>query len=142
MSYATVADLYVYGAPEKAFGQLSTLAKDAALDSASNDVDSYIRGRYSMPLIEWDTSITEATCRIAAYNLLNVRGYNPAAGADINIKDRYDQSIAWLRLVQKQQAHPNVVPQPDNSPAWNQPFVITGSVVNLSTGAKSRIRGW
>lgn len=141
-SYATLADLYVYGAPQKAFGQLSDPTKDAALEAASNDVDTYLRGRFSLPLIAWDSSITEATCRIASYNLLSVRGYNPASGADVNILDRYNQTMVWLNKVQKQQAHPNVTPQPNNTPDWNQPTVISSSVVNLATGATSRNRGW
>lgn len=142
MPYATVAELYVYGAPEKAFGQLSTPTKEAALAAASNDVDTYLRGRYSLPLSAWDSSITEATCRIAAYNLLSVRGYNPASGSDVNIQDRYNAAIAWLRLVQKQQAHPNVTPAQIDTPNWNQPTVISSSVVNLATGAKGTNRGW
>lgn len=140
--YATVDELYVYGAPEKAFGQLTLGQKQGALESASRDVDTYLRGRYSLPLIEWDTSITEATCRIAAYNLFSVRGYNPASGSDVNIKDRYDQAMTWLNKVQKQQAHPNVTPQPNNTPDWNQPVVISSSVINLATGASAQKRGW
>lgn len=141
-AYASTADLYVYGAPEKAFGQLTSGQKDGALESASRDVDTYLRGRFSLPLLAWDTSITEATCRVAAYNLLSVRGYNPASGSDVNIKDRYDQSISWLVKVQKQQAHPNVTPQPNNTPDYNQPTVLSSSVVNLATGATRSNRGW
>lgn len=141
-AYATVDELYVYGAPEKAFGQLTPGQKTGAIESASRDVDTYLRGRYSLPLTEWDTSITEATCRIAAYNLFSVRGYNPASGSDVNIKDRYDQAMTWLNKVQKQQAHPNVTPQPNNTPDWNQPVVISNSVINLASGATANKRGW
>jgi len=142
MSYATEADLYTYGAPQQAFGQLLLATKLAALQSASEIVDTYLRGRYSLPLLAWDISVTEATSRIAAYNLLNIRGYNPASGSDVNLETRYNQAIDWLKLVQKQQAHPNVTPQPNNVPDWNQPVVLSSSVVNLGTGATARKRGW
>lgn len=141
-SYATVSELYVYGAPEKSFGQLSTLQKEGALESASREVDTYLRARYSLPLSAWDNSITEATCRIASYNLLSIRGYNPASGSDVNIKDRRDQAIAWLVKVEKQQAHPNVTTAQIDSPDLCQPTVISSSVINLSTGATARKRGW
>ena len=140
--YAALPDLYTHGAPEKAFGQLEEYQKNNAIIAASSVVDSFLRGRYSLPLLDWDIAITEATCRIAAYNLLVARGYNPAAGSDPNILDRYNQAMMWLEKVQKQQAHPNIVAQPDNSPNYDQPTVITSSVVNLGTGATSRNRGW
>ncbi len=142
MSYATIADLYIYGAPQKAFGQLTTDQLTGGLESASNILDTYFRGRYSLPLVVWDVSVKEATCRIAAYNLLSVRGYNPASGSDVNIKDRYDEAIAWAVRVEKQQAHPNVTPQQHETPDYNQPMVVSTSVVNVGTGAISKNRGW
>jgi phage gp36-like protein len=141
-SYATEAELYVYGAPQKAFGQLTNGQILGALESASRDVDTYLRGRFSLPLSAWDSSITESTCRIAAYNLLSIRGYNPASGSDVNVKDRYDQTMSWLNKVQKQQAHPNVTPAQIDTPDYNQPVVISSSVVDLSTGLRRTNRGW
>lgn len=142
MSYASLADLYTLGAPEKSFGQLTDTQKLAALESASTIVDTYLRGRYSLPLLAWGFSITEATCRIAAYNVLSVRGFNPAVGGDSNIRSRYEDAMKFLDKVQRQQAHPDLTPQPDNSPSHDQPFVITSSVVNVATGAIRRTRGW
>lgn len=141
-SYATVAQLYIYGAPEKSFGQLSTEQKEGAITAASDVVDTYFRGRYQLPLVTWDISVTENTCRIAAYNLLSIRGYNPASGADVNILSRYEQAIEWLNKVQRQQAHPNVTPSFADSPTYHQPMVISSSVVNLATGSTARNRGW
>lgn len=140
--YASVSDLYVYGAPEKAFGQLTLAMKEAALASASSVVDSFYRARFALPLVTWDLPTTEATCRIAAFNLLNIRGYNPAAGSDENILERYKQALAWLEKVQKQQAHPDVVPQPSQLQTYHQPFVQSSSVVNLATGATGANRRW
>ncbi len=36
---------------------------------------------------------------LAAYALLSRRGYKPSAGADDNIKARYDAAVAWLEAV-------------------------------------------
>jgi phage gp36-like protein len=142
MGYATITDLYTYGAPQKAFGQLTNTVLQAALDSASNYADGYLRNRWSLPLISWDTSITEIVCRIATYNLLSTRGFNPASGGDSNVEDRWKRAIRDLELIEKQQITPLVTPQPDNSPGHDQPYVTSFSVINLSTGGTGPNRGW
>lgn len=143
-AYATRAQLYVHGAPSKAFGAIPTADQDAALEAASRVLDTYFRGRYPvLPLTSWDSSVIENVSKIAAYELLSgARGFNPAAGADSNILERYNQAIAWGVRVQKQQAHPDVQPLATQSNNYDQPRVISSSVSNLSTGSTSRNRGW
>ena len=143
-SYAQIADLTTYGLPATALQSpnLPVQVQQAALDDASAIADSYLRGRYSLPLLAWGTDLTQAVCRIAAYNLLSVRGYNPAAAADVNIRDRYTDAIDWLNKVQRQAVHPNVTPQPSQTPQYNQPFVTSFSVISTATGQKAPQRGW
>lgn len=141
-SYAQLDDLYRYGAPASTFGTISAGDQQAGLDEASSQVDEFIAARYPLPLISWPVSITEYTCRIATWNLLSVRGYNPALGGDTNIQVRYDKAIACLTLIQKQQLHPAVVAQPDKAPTYEQPAVYTSSVVNVGTGSTDTTRGW
>lgn len=142
MGYAQLADLYRYGAPATAFGSISDADRQAGLDEASAKIDEFLGARYPLPLISWPTSITEFACRIATWNLLSVRGYNPALTGDSNIKDRYDDAIRQLTLIQKQQLHPNVVAQPNQVATFEQPAVYTSSVVDLGTGATDNDRGW
>lgn len=144
MGYAQLADLYRYGAPATAFGDISDADLQAGLDDASTRVDEFLAARYPLPLISWPSSITEYTCRIAAWNLISGRGYNPAVGneGDQNLKSRYDDAIARLTLIQKQQLHPAVVAQPAQAPAYAQPEVFSSSVVNVGTGACDSSRGW
>lgn len=141
MSYATPTNLITSGLPATALGTLTAAQQQAALDNASAEVDSYLRGRYPLPLQAWGAEITMATCVIAAYNVMNVRGYNPASGADVNLSDRYLNTIAWLRDVQKRAAHPNVTPAYDPAPIYAQPVVISSSVVD-ATGRTGPSRGW
>lgn len=142
MGYAVLADLYRYGAPATAFGDISTSDQQAGLDEASAKVDEFLGARYPLPLISWPTSITEYACRIAAWNLISVRGYNPAMGGDENLRARYDDAIRQLTLIQKQQMHPNVVPQPNQNVTFEQPAVYTFSAVDMGTGATDNDRGW
>lgn len=142
--YASLAQLYVHGAPQRAFGSISDADKEAALEAASETIDTYFRGRFPLPLVTWDHSVVENTCKIAAYELISgARGYNPAAGADTSLLDRYNQAISWCVKVQKQQAHPNVTASvADTTPRHTQPMVMSSSVVNLATGQTAKNRGW
>lgn len=144
MGYATVSDLTTYGLPANALGQLSPTMQQAQLDNASKKVDTYLRGRYPLPLITWGTEITEAVCVLAAYTVIAVRGFNPSSGADVVLRDRYLDTVNWLIRVQKQQAHPDVTTTPSASEAqsFNQPTVISSSVVNLASGSTDTKRGW
>jgi phage gp36-like protein len=142
VGYATLADLTTYGLPATALGQLTAGQQQAALDQASKRADNYLRGRYALPLVAYDTDLTELVCRIAAFNLLCIRGYNPAAAADVNIKQRHDMAIRDLELVQKQQMHLNVTPAPSQVPDYDQPTLISSSVVNVGSGATGSNRGW
>ncbi len=142
MGYASLSDLTVYGLPATALGDLSTTQQQDALDNASAEVDSYLRGRYALPLVAWGVEVTKATCVLAAYALMSVRGYEPGGGADATLYQRYQDTLTWLRAVQRQAAHPNVTPASNQVPGWNQPYVISSSVIDLSTGRRAPNRGW
>lgn len=143
-SYAALADLYRFGAPATAFSTISIADQQAALDNASAKIDEFLTARYPLPLISWPVSITEYAARIAAYNVLSVRGYNPAIGneGDTNLKSRYDDAIRMLTLIQKQQMHPAVVAQPNQAATYEQPAVYSFSCVNVGSGATGSDRGW
>lgn len=143
--YAQISDLITYGLPSTALGVLTTTQQNAALEQASRKLDSFFAARYGndgVPLLEWDTNVTEACAKIAAYDLLVVRGFNPASGADINIRNRHDDAMRWAEKVQKQQAHPRLVPAVPTQPTYQQASVVSQSVVNLSTGRRCFNRGW
>jgi len=124
--YANVAQFFVYGLPPTARGGLTDDQINAALVSASATMDSKFRGRYAMPLTAWGAEVSKYCCWLAAFELLSgVRGYNPAAGADVNIVDRYNQALIWLNDVQRQAAHPDVSPSVDQTPEYFQPTVTT-----------------
>jgi phage gp36-like protein len=140
--YAALGDLTVYGMPATALGNLTTTQQTDALIAASSEMDSYFRGRYSLPFTAWGVEVTECCCKIAAYHLLNIRGYNPASGADVNILNRYTAALMWLREVQRQAAHPDVTPGSGAVPSYNQPLVISYSVIDVQSGARAPSRVW
>ncbi len=141
MAYATPADLTTSGLPATALGSLTPAQQQAALDNASALVDSYLRGRYALPLVAWGVEVTQATCALAAYYALSIRGFNPASGADTLIATRHEQALQWLERVQKRAAHPDVTPAAGNSPTYDQPLVLSSSVTTQG-GRVAATRGW
>lgn len=141
MAYASTADLIALGLPATALGKLPPATVTAALGAATKRVDSYLRGRYALPLTAWGSEITQATAVIAAFELMTVRGMGMSDGADALMLERYRMTIGWLEDVQKKAAHPDVTPQASQSPTYDMPIVITSSVVTMG-GARATNRGW
>ena len=140
--YASRADFFLRGIPSTARGRLSDDQIDGALADASAFMDSKFRGRYALPLVAWGPEITQKCCEVAAYYAMQIRGYNPASGADVNILQRYQLADEWLDKVQRQAAHPDVTPQATQSPTFNRPTVISSSSSVSGGGASGANRGW
>lgn len=139
--YSTTTDLVAVGLPATALGSLTPTQQQDALDGAAGIVDSHLRGRYTLPLVApIPPEITEVTCVIAAWRLMQVRGFNPASPDYVAFRDRYLDAMTWLGKVQRQAAHPAV----NESSGGNtqQPTVISSSVAFLNTGSSLSNRGW
>lgn len=143
--YATLADVQNLGLPAQAIAQMTPAQTTAILQAASDEADGYFTPRYgigSCPLLQWDTSITNAVAKIAAFRMMRVRGYQSNSGADKSFEADYNDAKEFLKAVQHQQITPNVKPASLNLPGSVQPQVVSVSVVDLSTGATRSNRGW
>lgn len=96
--YANLDDLDAYGMQAAALASFPASKRAAALASASEKADSKLGVAFDLPLTAWGTDLRECVCKIAAYDLLSVRGFNPD-GADQNIRDRNADAWKWLREV-------------------------------------------
>ena len=140
--YASIADIFIHGLPTTARGALSDDQLDGALQAASELMDSTFRGRYNLPLLNWGVEVRMVCCWIAAYLVLSgARGFNPAAGADVNIANRYQAAMVWCDQVQRRAKHPDVVESPGKEATYAQPVVISSSVID-QRGRTSGNRGW
>jgi phage gp36-like protein len=127
-SYAVVADLVRFGVNASALASVSSSDQQAALDNASALADSYLGARYSLPLTTYGDDIKRAVCNIAAYDLLCVRGFNPAVGADVNYRMRREDAVRWLELVARQQVTPvGIVAGADQVAVYDEPCVTTST---------------
>jgi phage gp36-like protein len=125
--YCQTSDLITIGINAIALQDVPVPDQQAACQQASDLADSYMRGRYQLPLLSWGSDITYHTAQIAVYLVLKARGYNPSAGADDNVRLGYEDSIKWFEGIQRQNTHPNVTPsvaQPGD-PVYDLPQVRT-----------------
>lgn len=123
--YATQADLARFGVMASATQAIPSASLDAALSSASRVLDSYFRARYSLPLLDWDDSVREKTCWIAAYNVLSMRGFSQDAGRDEQVRMRYESAVAWAEGVERQRVHPRVTQTAVAAPSYQFPQIST-----------------
>lgn len=96
--YAARSQLAQFGLPSGALTGIATADQDAQLQAASVEADTYIARQKKIPLVTWDLALTKAVCKIAAWDLLVVRGVNPD-GPDSVFEKRHDEAIAWLKMV-------------------------------------------
>ena len=140
MSYCTPTNLAQY-LPAAVLSLSSAGQQQQACDDASQEADSYLRGRYQLPLAAWGNDITRYTSWIACYLLAQLVGFAPQAGSDKLIVERYYQAVGWpdragtgwFPGIQRQAIHPDVTPalaSPGN-PVYDLPQVNT-----------SQMRGW
>lgn len=142
--YCTPTDLTTVGINPLALQGISNTELVAACVAASEKADSYLRGRYPLPLLTWGADITLHTAYIAVYLLLSARGYNPSAGADNLIRERYYEAVGypdrpgsgWFPGIQRQAIHPDVTFSNPNPPNFSLPQVRTGGP------SAAPIRGW
>lgn len=108
ITYANLADLATHGLPGAALSSVSDTSKCEALAAASEEADGKLAVVKTLPLVSWGTDLTKAICKIAAYELLSVKGFNPD-GDDANVRDRYLDAMKWLDGIAKGTVAPSVM---------------------------------
>lgn len=126
-AYITAADISRYGVNGAALDMIPSQDIDDVCLAVSEEADAAFRSRYNLPLVSWGTDVRSNLSRIAAYELLVVRGFNPELGADQNLQMRADQARAWLKSVARQEYQPNVVATVPQVPVYDEPRITTQS---------------
>jgi phage gp36-like protein len=148
-TYATVAQFFAWGLPQTALGARTTADVESALEAASADMDDCFRGRFPLPFLAVGLSVSRRCVYHARYLVLGGRGFSPVTGADQDILDAEKAVQEWLDKVQRRVLFPDVTIDPSATlptsldPSGSaQPYVITSSVVDVSTGRTATNRGW
>lgn len=129
--YAFLADLY-NSAPQAMFGSLATAQQQTALDRRSAYADAKMRGRYALPLGQpYDPALVAAVCDLGAWDLVQLRGYNPQSGSDVNFRiraigvDGKGGAQKLLDDVERQCAHFAVVEAIVPAPGYPSPLIVS-----------------
>jgi phage gp36-like protein len=98
-AYLTNAEFLAQTIPGAAFSQLTSQQITDAILWASSTADSYLRKRYTLPLISWGVDLKRAVGKIVALDLLTRNGFRPGSGNDEIAVMQNDAAIKWLRDV-------------------------------------------
>ena len=139
--YVSVAQLSQY-LPAATLNLATSAQQSQACIDATEEADSYIRGRYSLPLLAWGNDLSRYTGYIAVYLLMSGPiGWAPQAGTDDNITTNYYRAVGWpvrpgtgwFPGIQRQSIQPDLTPS-----------VATGAdaVHDLPQVSSNAPRGW
>jgi phage gp36-like protein len=135
VSYSSLTDFANLGGNAAALQSVPTPTQQACLDAAKDVIDSFLRAQFTLPLVGTvGNDVKSAECRIAFYDVMVNRGYDPTKGSDINIRQRYEDSMAWLQLIADGKAIPNVT---DSTPG-----ATAGSTAGVARVISSSQRGF
>jgi phage gp36-like protein len=123
MSYATLDDLKSCGLPAGALAGVAFDVQNQALEDRSAYADGFIGDTCSLPLARpYDRTLVRCVCHLATWDLLLLRGFNPAVAGDAAAQYRAEQAEKWLLRVANKQVRLAV---PENSNTSIQPDVAT-----------------
>jgi phage gp36-like protein len=133
--YAGAADLIPYALNRNAFDAIDLPTKVQAINGASRVIDSYLRARFQLPLVQVGEDVKRACAILAVYDLISARGFNPEGTAsEANFRLRYQDTIKWLERIADGRAEPDVT---DSSSGAHEGYSPAGPAVSTSTQ-----RGW
>lgn len=96
---ATDTDLLQLSVAPAAIAAIAQADRVAALQSASDTFTGYFGAQYKQPLLQWGQDTRQAVCDVATYRLMGRRGYNPQAANDVQIRQQFEDAMAWGRDV-------------------------------------------
>lgn len=99
--YAQPSDLLKYGMSVAALSSPATgvAQQNACLLAASSEIDDALSQRLELPLIQWSDDIVMHCCWLAAWNLIQIRGFDPDNAGDATYKARWDAAQKWLDAI-------------------------------------------
>jgi len=123
--YIVPSDIATWGVNGAALTGIPFAEQTLVCQSVSAEADASFRARYNLPLTGWGDDVRACLARIAAYELLVIRGFNPELGAYSNLAMRAEASRTWLRAIARQEQHPDVTATPPQVAEYDEPRIIT-----------------
>jgi len=126
--YAEIADLKSMGISPRAISDMPPAQLNTGLDSASAVADGYLADKFTLPLLTWGLDLKMAVVKIAAWELMSDRGFNPEQDPRDNpVLIRYKQAIDWLEGVSEGRIQPSGVSDSTPSSAQDEEVVAVSA---------------
>ncbi len=100
--YCSKDDLGRFGISREALRTIAPTDLDSAIRSTSSLMDSYLGAPGSsivLPLTVAGQDLVECAAVMAVYTLISARGYNPQDPAHETLRQRYEDKLAWLKMI-------------------------------------------
>ncbi len=158
--YCTPDQLDDLGIPTAALAGISVPKQNAALLAASVLIDSYLGGRFKLPLESYGGDLTLCCAKIAAFNLIAVRGMAPGNASYDTLREGWKDQLNWLKDVSAGRATPAFPTAKDVNEyePEGRPYVVAPAAggigtsggalghdddrVSVGTVGTPRLRGW
>lgn len=146
-AYATQADMISRFGPDQLVeltdradppaGAIDTTALDLALNDAESEINSYIVGRYTLPLANPPQVLNRMACDMARY-------YLAADRTDEVIVQRYQDAVKFLQAVSQGKASLGVddAQAATPTPPSNGPAIQSGTIVFSLRNSASPIQDY
>lgn len=136
-SYATVTDFAAFGLRDSALpSSITPTQREQAIAAASAVADGYLGARFRLPLASWGVDLTQAVCKIAAFDLLATQvGFNPESGANAILVDRKNDAMRWLEHIAAGKITPAGVVD-------STPSAAPGGPAAAARAFSQSMRGW
>src|SRR5690606_14545436 len=109
--YCLPRDIHRFSVPAGALEPVPDHEQLDACIAATDEVDGYVGGAYTLPLKAWGEDVGKAAARIAGADLLSNRGVDPES-QDAVVFQREEKAHEWLnRLANGRLAPPGIVDQ-------------------------------
>jgi phage gp36-like protein len=133
--YCSLEDLGRFGTSEDALEPIPLETQGKAITAASRFIDSYLRTKFTLPLLAVGQDLARACAIIAVWDIIyGSRGAQPGEGEKPILQVRYDQIIKWLEMIAQGTVTPEVT---DSTPGATPGVLPSGARVISST-----MRGW
>lgn len=131
-SYCTTAELSRYGIRTEALRSIAQEDQQAAIDAASDEMDSYLGARYTLPLQAWESDLRMNCARLAVYQLMIVRGFNTSRAGDEQLLEQRDIAERWLKGI----SNGSIVPRVTDSSSGATSGKVSGGVLLASHASR------
>ncbi len=102
---ATPDDVAVFAFPAKAFESIDSTTLASSCLAATEEAATYLAGRFTFPLLSWGQDIVMHVAKMAGYQIMVRRGFQPQGADELIVKGR-DDAVVYFKMISKNELYP------------------------------------